>query len=165
MAGVGHAIAAFDVAAAEERLHRLRVAERGAGAQASDGGELLRGHERIVAVERVLTIRLAGGRIDAGAGADERTARGDLRQRVIVQEHDRAVDLVVVVDVVVGESTRVPALIRAHVVVERAEVVGVLRRRVGYERAGGRIDRQGGGEGNRYGGERISEGGRLEVVV
>src|SRR6185437_9953896 len=165
VAGVGHTIATLDVAAAEERLHRLRVAEGVGGAQTPDGGALLGGHERVVAVEGVLTVRLARGRVDADAGADECGARGNLRQRVIVQEHDRAVDLVVVVDVVVGEGARVPALVRAHVVIERAEVVGVLRGRVWDECAGGRVDRQGRGEGNRYRCQRISGRGRLEIVI
>src|SRR6185312_13310263 len=61
MVGGVSAIAALDIAAAQQRLYRLRVAEREVVAQAPEGAGFLVGQERVVAVDRVVAIRLLRG--------------------------------------------------------------------------------------------------------
>src|SRR6185437_2235689 len=88
----------------------------------SDGGGFLIGQIGVVAVDGPLAVRLSGRWVRAYAGADEDTAGCDLCHRVIVHEHERGIDLVIVVDVVVGEGAGVPALVGPHVIVQRTEV-------------------------------------------
>ena len=126
--GVGEIILpvpAFDVAAAHQQL---RVA---GGRAVTQQGQLLSGQERIAAISCIQAVRCTGVREargdHGGARAQEHAAGRDLRHRVVGHEHELAVHLMVLVPVVVGESTAGPALIGALVVVERTEIERVLR--------------------------------------
>ena len=110
------ATAAFDVATPDADVREavpVRVRCR------TQHGEHLPLHERVAAVagHGVLAVR-------------EHARRGDLRDRAVVHEHELAVDLGRVRDVVVHERRHRPALVRPLPVVQRAEVVQVVNGRM-----------------------------------
>src|SRR5262245_63885274 len=80
--------------------------------------ELRRRQERVIAVDQLPTEewRLAG------AAAEERARRRDLRQGAIVHEHELGVDAGLVAEVIVREQARGLALVRTLIVVVRGEV-------------------------------------------
>ena len=78
-------------------------------------GEVARGQERVVAVDR--------------GGVEEVAARGDLRDRLVVGEHQLRVDVGVLAELVVTHRAEAVAALRTLVVVQRAEVVQVASRR------------------------------------
>ncbi len=98
-------------------------------AGAAESGGLLGRHERVVAVDL--------------AGVEEVAARGDLRDRRVIVEHQLRVDVGVVGQLVVTHCTEGVATVRTLEVVGRAEVVLVEARVVRPEGvAGRRVDRE-----------------------
>ncbi len=123
--------AALDVASTDRGQDVARVA-----IAAAEHVDHLLGEQRIVAVEYLV----AEERRLARAGAEERAARGDLRLRAVVHEHELGVDARLLAEVVVREQAGRLALVGPLVIVVGREVE-LIGRRPGAQRAA-RIERE-----------------------
>ena len=120
------ASAALDVAPPDVQRHRVAV--RNFGRAAADVGEAVDRQERVVAVDR--------------SRVEEVAARGHLRDRLVVVEHELRVHVGVLAELVVTHRAEAVAAFRTLVMVERAEVVqvgarGIAERIRRAERIGG----------------------------
>ena len=103
------AVAALHVAAPDPE--GIPDVIRGQAGGAADRLELLIGHQRIAATERI--------------GHEEGAGRGDLRNSTVVHEHQLRVDLGPVRDVVMGKGAHGVAFVGALEVVQRTVVEGL----------------------------------------
>ena len=114
------ATAAFDVTTADVQRHDVGIV-RNPPANASPAvpehrnrsSWLLRRQERVVAIDR--------------RGVEEDAARGDLRNRAHVREHQLRVDVGELCQLVVAHRAEAVARVRTQVVIDRTEVVLVRR--------------------------------------